>query len=98
MDDQGPATFEARLDEEFRGESPTGEPLVLRLIEVNRLGYVPGAPRAEPFALLFAGPALPSLGQGTHHLTHALLGDMDVFLVPVGRTPAGGLLYEAIFN
>lgn len=98
MDDTGPALFEARLDEAFEAQSPSGELLLLRLIEVNRLGHVPGAPRAEPFALVFSGPARPALWQGTHHLTNGHLGGLDIFLVPVGRTPARELLYEAIFN
>ena len=70
----------------------------LLLDEVRRLGAVPGAPRHEPFALLFSGPREPALPQATHRLRHPDLGDLDIFLVPVGRAPDGGFLYEAIFN
>ena len=70
----------------------------LLLDEVRRMGPVPGAPRHEPFALLFSGPREPALAQATYRLRHGDLGELDIFLVPVGRAPGGGLLYEAIFN
>jgi hypothetical protein len=54
-----------------------------------------GAPR-EPFSLLFVGPADPALAQATYLLTHAVLGELAVFLVPVGRD-ADGMRYEAVF-
>ncbi|WP_022927744.1 DUF6916 family protein [Patulibacter americanus] len=54
-----------------------------------------GAPR-EPFSLLFVGPADPMLPQATYLLTHPELGELPVFLVPVGRD-ADGARYEAVF-
>ena len=54
-----------------------------------------GAPR-EPFSLLFVGPADPLLPQATYLLTHPALGELPVFLVPVGQD-ADGVRYEAVF-
>jgi hypothetical protein len=54
-----------------------------------------GAPR-EPFSLLFVGPADPVLPQATYVLTHATLGELAIFLVPVGRD-AESVRYEAVF-
>lgn len=50
----------------------------------------------ESFALRFQGPSGLPLSQGTHRLRHDSLGDLEIFLVPVGR-PAKVRTYEAIF-
>ncbi len=51
----------------------------------------------QPFKLEFRGPADRSLAQATYRLTHATLGALEIFIVPVGRD-ASGTLYEAIFT
>ncbi|MEX1103053.1 MAG: hypothetical protein WED87_02315, partial [Dehalococcoidia bacterium] len=51
----------------------------------------------DPFALHFVGPAGPQLPQGIHRLRHPRLGQVDVFLVPIGSDDRG-VSYEAIFN
>ncbi len=66
----------------------------LRLVEVTeRLNL----PHQESFALLFRGPAQHFLPQGIHKLNHSRLGEIDLFLVPVGQD-AEGFQYEAVFN
>jgi hypothetical protein len=47
----------------------------------------------QPFSLVFAGPATPTLPQATRQLDHPTLGSLDIFLVPIG---AGK--YEAVFT
>lgn len=64
------------------GASPAGD------------GAAPGG--RSPFSLLFCGPADRPLAQGTHELQHATLGDLALFLVPVGRA-GDELQYEAVF-
>jgi hypothetical protein len=76
----------------------SGGPIVLRLTEVRSLGHQPHAPRVDPFALEFGGPSQPVLEQRIYRLAHPSLGELEIFLVPVGIDPAGGLLYEAVFN
>jgi hypothetical protein len=83
------------------GTTFAADPLALELVEVKPLP-VPTPPagvhvRPEPFALLFLARVAGNLPQGTYSLTHAGLGRLDVFLVPVGRTADGALL-EAVFN
>lgn len=70
--------------------------LQLSLVEAQALALHPGAPRA-PFSLIFEGPAEPQLPQATYALAHPALGSLDIFLVPVARSPAG-FRYEAVFN
>ena len=49
------------------------------------------------FALTFNGPAAPLLPQSIYPLRHAMLGTLDLFIVPVGKDK-DGILYEAIFT
>jgi hypothetical protein len=51
----------------------------------------------ETFSVFFLGPVDRFMPQGTHKLSHALFGEMDIFLVPVAKTNAG-FEYEAVFN
>jgi hypothetical protein len=52
--------------------------------------------RSNPFALYFrctsAGPP-----QGMYTFGNAGTGDIDIFVVPLGREPEG-MIYEAVFN
>lgn len=71
----------------------------LELSEASALSGGPAPGRSEPFALLFRGPASPALGQGVYTLTHAELGSLTIFMVPIGPGRDGkGPRYEAIFN
>jgi hypothetical protein len=51
----------------------------------------------EAFSLFFRGPSNPQLLQGIHKLRHTQLGELEVFLVPVGQDK-DGFQYEAAFN
>lgn len=62
------------------GEAPPADPSALR----------------RPFSLTFAGPPEPRLAQQIVPLTHARLGRLDLFLVPIARE-ADGMRYEAVF-
>ena len=70
--------------------------LPFSLIETLALTPHPSAVRA-PFSLVFEGPAQPLLPQATYELAHPTLGPLNIFLVPVARSPAG-IRYEAVFN
>jgi hypothetical protein len=54
-------------------------------------------PRQEAFSLIFHGPAQPFMPQGTYRLHNEALGDLDLFLVPIGHGQ-DGYEYEAVFN
>jgi hypothetical protein len=50
----------------------------------------------EPFSLEFVGRP-PAHAQGMYRLSHPRLGDLEVFLVPVGASDAG-VAYEVSFG
>ncbi|MGB6349055.1 MAG: hypothetical protein WBG10_03420 [Pseudolabrys sp.] len=90
------ADFEPHVQDEFQIASPTGEiAFSLKLVEVHRLGRASRPDGA--FSLLFLSPPGPFYPQATYPLTHATLGTLDLFLVPLGPTD-GGNRYEAVFT
>jgi hypothetical protein len=88
--------FDELSDREFARVVREGEPPVsITLVEVRA-----GRPRPEgrePFALTFTGPALLTLDEGIHPLTHSTMGPLDLFLVPVAADPET-VTYEAVFG
>jgi hypothetical protein len=53
--------------------------------------------RQEAFSLFFHGPSAPFVAQGIHKIKHSHLGELELFLVPVGQDK-DGFQYEAAFN
>ena len=53
--------------------------------------------RQETYSIYFHGPADPFLLQGIHKLRQPELGDLSIFLVPIGQDQ-DGFRYEAVFN
>ena len=92
------ARFSAHRGTNFSVMGPGGNSVELRLTAVEGLPRQSGAPRSEPFSLIFAGPRSPLLAQRTYRLVHTALGELEIFLVPIGYDSEGGLLYEAVFN
>ena len=88
------AQFAGALHTRFRVVSSSAAFVELELIEL-RAG--PATAGHEAFALTFLGPGDVFLGQGMVALSHATMGTVDLFIVPVAKT-AGGFLYEVIFN
>ena len=54
-------------------------------------------PRQEQFSIFFRGPANIYLPQRTYHMKHDAMGELDLFIVPIGRE-SDGFRYEAVFN
>jgi hypothetical protein len=91
------ASFAAALDTEFHVRplaAGDGAPLALRLVEVKTL---PAPPGYEQFSALFAGPAEPIWAQGTYRFTHPQMGDVALFMVPLGPM-AGAARYEVCIS
>lgn len=92
--------FRPCLEQEFELRLPPGETLPLTLIEVGDLGRLPqGAPVAgrRPFSLLFRAPGPGYLPQAIYLLVHPRMGELEIFLVPLG--PDGrGMCYQAVFS
>ncbi|MDO8361259.1 MAG: hypothetical protein Q7V88_00035 [Actinomycetota bacterium] len=105
-DELTPATFADAVGSTFiiqlsgPPEAPdTPVPYALTLTDVvPHAPSGPQAPRAEPFSLVFLGPAGGYLSQRTYALQHAALGVVELFLVPLGPQADGQHRYEAVFN
>jgi hypothetical protein len=86
---------------DFVARTPAGNPVALRLVEVED---VPNAAAAhleaseDAFAARFEDSSGHLLSQGTYRLDHDQLGRLWFFLVPVGQPSAEAQRYEAIFN
>lgn len=93
MDQPTLAQYRSALKSKFsiRGVEPA---LELELEEVQDGGRSGGY---ESFALRFRGPGGRFVPQQAVPLTHPELGDIDMFLVPIG-VDADGYRYEAVFN
>lgn len=50
-----------------------------------------------PFSLLFRGPGEFILPQKLYAMKHAVMGELSLFLVPIGKDQHG-VRYEALFN
>lgn len=92
--------FAAVKGTSFRLVSGEGRPRDLVLVEVESLsgGTVAPEGRRAPFSLTFREPrATTYLQQATVRLEHEDLGDLDLFLVPIGPD-VDGMRYEAVFT
>ena len=88
--------FESLRGQAFELSAPGGA-LALTLAEVRRLGEAlrPGG----AFSLLFVAKDAHHLPQAIYPLNHPELGQVDIFLVPIGPVPGGGGFgYEAVFT
>jgi hypothetical protein len=59
-------------------------------------GRGPDGQERLQFSLVFTGAGETPLQQGTYRLAHADLGELDLFLVPLGPE-SGQMRYEAAF-
>lgn len=75
-----------------------GQEVTLILTKVTpRQSNAPQQAR-KPFSLFFSGPPEVLLEQQMHTLTHGDLGELSIFLVPIGRDDRGGYDYQAVFQ
>jgi hypothetical protein len=84
------------LGENFQVDAGNFGSLVMKLAAVSGYGQRQGGNR-EAFSLLFCGPLRPVLPQHIYRIGHAGIGELDIFLVPVGPQ-VDGLGYEAVFT
>lgn len=92
--------FAGRIGEPFALSLPDGSVLELRLhgagLATEAGGEGPDGTVRQQFSLVFTGPTESALGQATRELRHAELGELTLFLVPIGAGP-DGIRYEAAF-
>ena len=90
--------FAQNLNTVFRLKLDTPKPVELTLIDVK--GHSCEAnepPELERFSAVFSGPADFFLPQRIYPLAHQQMGDLEIFLVPIGKE-VDGFRYEAVFN
>jgi hypothetical protein len=92
--------FADRIGEDFVVTAAADEPLTLELVDAVE-GSAPGGTgpdgrQRRQFSLVFRGPGAPVLGQGSRGLVHHAIGELELFLVPIGPD-AVGMRYEAVF-
>lgn len=92
--------FAGRVGERFDVASGEGSSAPVVLIEATE-GSEPGGrgPEGEErlqFSLVFRAPLSEVWPQGTYTLSHGELGELELFLVPIGAD-AEGVRYEAAF-
>jgi len=52
----------------------------------------------QPFSLYFEDFGPHELEQATYFMNHDILGEVDLFIVPLGRSSRNGSIYQAVFN
>jgi hypothetical protein len=102
MADLGTLTHEqlaACLNQGFTIEGGDGSRIEVALIDVQARGAPIGQGPAgrQPFSAVFRGPREPILPQRIYALGNATLGEIQLFLVPIGPDDEG-IRYEAVFN
>jgi hypothetical protein len=87
--------FAAWVNQDFEVVTGSGT-LSLKLSEARPLGTRPESTR-EPFALTFRGAPQLRLPQGIYKMSHAQLGEMEIFLVQIAGDQSNST-FEAVFN
>lgn len=91
--------FQEALNEKFVLEAGNGQ-LELELVSIEDLTpvyvHTRGLERV-PFSAQFRGPRSPWARQHTYRLQNATLGELEIFLVPLGPDQQG-MIYEAVFS
>lgn len=85
-----------RLAQDFQVGLAGVDALTMRLVSVKGFQHS-SDPSREAYSLLFCGPSQPILPQRTYRIANDAMGELDIFLVPIGPQ-RDGFGYEAIFN
>ncbi len=90
--------FEPCLGQTFRVSLENADGIDLELIQVKPLGAADTKAQArQSFSLLFRGPLQPMLEQQILRIENPTLGELALFLVPIGPDD-DGMLYDSTFN
>lgn len=89
--------YQAQLNTLFELPLEDGS-LELKLIAVDSVtADTTEAGQAEPFSAVFETEVAESVEQGTYTLSHSEVGEITLFIVPIGPADAG-MRYEAVFT
>ena len=86
--------FAEELGSSFALKIADSESVDLELVEVSELKE---RPHQVSFAILFLTPNSSLVDQGLYELNHERLGEMQIFLVPIGMD-GERMKLEAVFN
>ena len=93
-------SFKPAVGSKFALSAGDDTKLELELVDARANPPAEGAGEAPsertPFTLTFRGPPEPILPQQIYPLEHSELGELEIFIVPLG-VDAAGARYEAIF-
>ncbi len=92
--------LEREMNTRFVVWRAAARPVALRLTSVGDPAHTTSPHRAgdeQCFSATFEGAAYAPVSQGTYRVTHAALGELTLFLVPVGR-PGRVRTYELAVN
>ncbi len=100
------AVLARQIHTPFLVESSPGRRVKLTLIEAplapqlpaGTRNPIPGDSNHERFSLIFRGPQAGMIEARIHRFEHAWLGRFDLYVGRIGRSDAGGVYYEAVFN
>jgi hypothetical protein len=87
--------FLQHLNTSFAVRSADGTCVRLVLAEVSER---PVTNNVEQFSLIFHAPACAALRDGTHVFQHPVLGEFNLFIVPVGPPNLRRTVYQACFS
>ena len=95
-------SFTPLISQPFRLVLPDGTTLDAELEsarEVPASGWQPAGSEQsrKPFSLVFLGRSQVVLPQSIYRLQNETLGELEIFIVPIGRKPEG-IIYEAVFS
>jgi hypothetical protein len=66
-------------------------------LELEQVSELHATRWQQTFSAVFRGPAERMMPQHIYHLRHPSLGELELFLVPVGKQ-GQSILYEVVFN
>ncbi|HMG35195.1 MAG TPA: hypothetical protein VKM94_14745 [Blastocatellia bacterium] len=94
LESLGASNFMEYVNTTFRIMDEVASGTALKLTDVVDIGESHGQVQ---FSLRFLGPLDRLLLQSTYRIDHDKLGELSLFLVPIGRDESG-FQYEAFFN
>ena len=89
--------YEAQLNTVFELPLEEGS-LAMKLVTVDSVtADTTETGQAEPFSAVFETEVAESVEQGTYTLAHSAVGEITLFIVPIGPADSG-MRYEAVFT
>lgn len=98
LEDLSAEKFQGCLNQTFHIQAED-ETVAAELVEVRGLKTHTRREDKSPFSLLFQGPLGEPLPQRTYRLRNDTLGEIEIFLVPLGPDEDGkAMIYESVFT